>query len=261
MNFIDHPDFADESRTPAILADMPRAANWHAAVKRARWRADANPAFAILDYWPLLADDQQRHLFRRMNYRKRMLAIGKPDAGIRLAMQADREMLANCNLRLAYRFSARSNSMHGYDRSEAFADYSAVVVDAVDGYDCSRPASFGLYAWRAMIHRVQRLKEAAGRSPRLVADESDENLRWTDSLADHRGGGDPAVVVDEGMAMVRELAGKLHPRERAILEGRAAGYMHKELAAQMGLTRPNVQRIENVAIGRMRHFVQVGGWA
>lgn len=87
MNYIDSAEFHGPMMCAEICADMPDESAWLAS--KASTKVPKHAAeYAELYRWPLLTREQERHLFRHMNYLK----------SLTLDCSGPRDRLINCNL-------------------------------------------------------------------------------------------------------------------------------------------------------------------
>jgi DNA-directed RNA polymerase sigma subunit (sigma70/sigma32) len=164
LDFIMHPSFEDSSLEAEIVAEMPRAREYEASRLTMKAPASLPPALASLFEWPLLERDQERHLFRKMNYlkyraaklRDRLTEAGQGREDFeRLCAEANavKELLINANMRLVVSAVKRytTGAAHFF---ELLAEGKRILTRAVETFDFDRGHKFMTYATWAIMTRI-----------------------------------------------------------------------------------------------------------
>ena len=140
------------------------------------------------------------------------------------------------------------------DRADAEDAASAVFLKALHGLPAFRDRDGSIRAWLFCIAHnevADRFKHRA-RHPEAPLD------RLRGSASPERAPEDYAVVRD-GHRRVLVLLRSLPPRERAVLELRAADLTTGEIAAVLGISDQNVRTAQCRAVARMRDLAMEAG--
>ncbi|MFQ5429572.1 MAG: sigma-70 family RNA polymerase sigma factor [Phycisphaerae bacterium] len=222
---------------------------------------------------PLLSAEQERHLFRKMNYLlhraevlRRAIAADPESATVADADAVDAELdaareikdhLIQANLRLVVSIAKRH--LRGRPATNLFelvSDGNLALIRAIDKFDYGRGFRFSTYAsWAIMRCFARSVPEADTQATRFQTGQ-DEVLA---STRDHRA---TAVPVESPQVRLRSsltesLAG-LDARERLIVErhfGLAEADRARtlgEIGREIGISKERVRQIEQRALGKLR---------
>jgi RNA polymerase sigma-70 factor (ECF subfamily) len=133
------------------------------------------------------------------------------------------------------------------DREESEDAASVIFIKALDhlpGF-AERGNSFRTWLFRIAHNEIADRHRARARHPsRSLTSELD--LPHAASLLED------AAIASDNRARVRHLLGKLPPRERAVLELRAAELSTREIADVLQITEQNVRTAQSRAVSRLR---------
>lgn len=240
MNYIDSPEFHDPANIAAILEPMPGEAEWLAAKDSCRVPKGAGD-YAELYRWPLLDREQERHLFRQMNYLK--------SRGEDCTVARDR--IINCNLRLCASVGKKWAKWCG-SMEEAVSVCQMALVRCVDKFDYSRGFKFSTYCTWGMANNLKRSrKESQGRNP-------SEDLRVHGPLEIEDRPVLPFGPSEEMLSDLRDCLAELSPRELGIMVMRHyGGKSLKECGEELGVTKERIRQIQQAAIWKMQSFAGI----
>ncbi len=266
IEFVDHPDF----RT--CPAPFPVEVTVKSGLDRAdRQKLGDLPAhLARLCESTLLTADQERELFRSMNYLKfranALRAQLNPEAPDEAAVaeierllegaQRIRDRLIQANMRLAISVVKKFVSpQRSFD--DLLSDGIFSLMLAVDKFDFSRGFRFSTYAYRAIARNAYRKIHLERRESTRVVNHHDE----VNELEDQ---GSRSSLDERTWELLRgalaDLMGRLDRREQFILRGRYALGRHRKsktfqsLADKLGLSKERVRQLEQRAVAKLRQW-------
>jgi RNA polymerase primary sigma factor len=266
IDFIPSQDFRTVTAAEEILNGKVDPAP-HSSVASAP--RDFPAHLARLCETQLLTADQERELFRLMNYCKfRANAIrtqldpDRPDAELlqeaesflRHARQA-RDHIVTANMRLVVAVVKKFVSpRHSFD--DLLSDGIASMMQAVEKFDFGRGFRFSTYAYRAIARNAYR----------KIHDQQKETARFalggSDSLTEIEQHSDSSMLDEKTWTRMRTLLGgmldQLDRRERFIIRGRYALGSHRKvrtfqsLADKLGVSKERVRQLEQRAVSKLR---------
>jgi RNA polymerase sigma factor (sigma-70 family) len=281
LGYIYHPSFDDPSQEAAILAPMPGAEDYEAQRRQMKAPEGVPPELAPL-YTPLLSKEQERHLFRKMNFLLHQAARlrgplrlpgGRIDAGesrpqslgaidnLERQARAVKALLVNCNMRLvvslAKRYATRTDNF-----SELLSDGNVSLISAVEKFDYGRGNKFSTYASRAIMkHYARSIVKEKHRRRRYPTGHG-----WSffeaavDTRSDEK---DCLAAAEQAGACVNRLLQLLEfldPRERQIirlrlgLDGYARRMTLEDVGKQLGVTKERVRQLQERAMKKLRNL-------
>jgi RNA polymerase sigma factor (sigma-70 family) len=271
VDYIDSPEFADESRDAEFLAEMPGKAEFDAKVAGMRPPKDVPPQMAHLYEWPLLTKDQEQHLFRKMNYLKHKLhTLGqsvdpararaselRKAEDLRGQIKAVRDVLINCNQRLVYN-NAKKHLANGTENiDDLVSDGNLSLMRAVEKFDYTRGFKFSTYATWAIIKNFAR----------SIPDEKTHKQRYMtghdevfDAKADVRTDEQEVLAsADAAKARVTRLLDHLDPRTREVIRMRTGLDGSREMTLEQigqhfGITKERVRQINVRGMKQLREW-------
>jgi RNA polymerase sigma factor (sigma-70 family) len=231
---------------------------------------------AFLYQSQLLSRDEERYLFRKMNYLKfrahrlrqpldperATAAQVKKIESLELEAERIRNHIVESNLRLVTARAKHFARTTGLPLDELISEGNIGLVQAVEHFDFSRGTKLSTYATWAITNKMlaylrwsQRESGHRMSGPGICLDgvESD----WTAA--------DDAVAESEERDKLTSLLGNLKDRERTAVEHRfgltedAEVRTLKELANQWGVTKQRAQQVCAGAVSKLRVLVEEAG--
>ena len=219
----------------------------------------------------LLAADEERDLFRRMNVLKfwanRLRCRLDPDRPDRTTIkrltryleeaEQIRDHLIKSNMRLVLSIARKFvTPQHSFD--ELLSEGVMCMMHTVEKFDFDRGFRFSTYAYRSISRSLYRSVRGSrkqmsqlGRFDASVADRVEDTSR--PELADR--------VEQQHRELLTELVNRLDRRERFIIRSRFALGAHRkkrtcrELAERLGISKERVRQLEQRAICKIREKV------
>lgn len=221
----------------------------------------------------LLTADEERDLFRKMNYlkfRANMVrtrldpelpdpaAIAEYDALLAESNQV-RDRIIKANMRLVISIVKKFvTPKHSFD--DLLSDGIVSLMQAVDKFDYDKGFRFSTYAYRAIARNAYR----------SITERQKEESRFDASMSEDLSSvpeQDRTSALDEKewMSMrsnMLEMLDQLDRRERFILRGRFALGAHRKvrtfqcLADKLGVSKERVRQLEQRAIAKLKGMVE-----
>jgi RNA polymerase primary sigma factor len=266
-----------------IDAPMPNYDTWHDQKQTMKVPAGAHLLLVDAYLWPLLSGEQERHLFRQLNYHKfcynKLVDAGQPTGRrqrahlIALETEAAKvheveTILFNCNVRLVISLVRKMRLAIGRF-PEALSDGTAALLHCITKYNYTKvaynkatghhgPVKFSTYAtWgigRALYNDASREFTTINR---LVTGQ-DDRLQF---LTDQREYKDNAIGREERRRL-NEALRALGQRERRIiclrygLGDRSPRNVDiwtlREVGSQFGISKERVRQITDDALKKLR---------
>jgi len=266
LEYISNEEFDGPDAEWILQEPMPAA---EGAARLPRVPKELPAYVASLYRTPLLSPEQERHLFRKMNYLKyranrlrEQLDRKRPRARLmdqieRLHAQAVemKNEIVRANLRLVVSIAKR-HATRSEDFFELVSDGNVTLMRAVEKFDYGRGNKFSTYAtWALMNNYARTIPNEFARRDRYRTG-AEEML---EAAADVRE--DEAVeesVQHARERQVRRIMTRLDERERDIIQhrfGLAGGeepLTLKKIGALLGVTKERVRQIEARAMSKLR---------
>jgi RNA polymerase primary sigma factor len=217
----------------------------------------------------LLTADEERELFRLMNYCKfranalrTQLDADDPneeifnEANAFMQQAADaRDRIVKANMRLVVAVVKKFVSpRHSFD--DLLSDGIASMMQAVEKFDYDRGFRFSTYAYRAIARNAYR----------KIHDQQKEHARFapggSESLVEVEQQSDSSTLDEKTWTRMRTLLSgmldQLDRRERFIIRGRYALGSHRKvrtfqcLADKLGVSKERVRQLEQRAVSKLR---------
>jgi RNA polymerase sigma factor (sigma-70 family) len=280
VDYIYDPDFDLPAREREIMAPMPDAEAYENEKRKMRIPKDVPLELAALYEVPLLNKDQERHLFRQMNFlkhkanqlRQRMVtADGLVDvtrlrtADLDLFEQyrhratAIKEQLINCNMRLVVSIAKRHASQ-AENLFELISDGNVSLIRAVEKFDYARGNKFSTYAsWAIMKNFARSIPEEKTRKERYVTGHEQVFEAAPDNRTDEQ---EVVAAAEQASHKVNRMLDYLDPRERQIIRLRAGldnsqgGMTLEKIGEQLGITKERVRQLNVRAMKKLRHLAE-----
>lgn len=219
----------------------------------------------------VLSAEEERELFRRMNYLKfranalrGQLDPARPDRKLveraersSAAAMAIRDHLVKANMRLAIsvvkKFVTPRNSF-----DDMLSDGAYSLMQAVDKFDYDRGFRFSTYAYRAIARNAYRsITKRQKESLRFAGDQEEAA---TDKLADEREGVMDVNTWERLRDLLSRMMHRLDRREQMIVRCRFALGAHRKvktfqaIAEKLGVSKERVRQLEQRAMCKLRNM-------
>ncbi len=272
-DYIHSSDFESRTSEREILGDDLLSACEPSEPRRATRTVNLPTHLAGLCEARLLSPEQERQLFRRMNYLRYRAAkilnkhtaatLGQWDVeqvdGLLRAADWHRDQIVQANVRLVISIVKKFvNQQCGFD--DLLSDGIMALIRSVDKFDYQLGFRFSTYATQVVRRN----------SYRFVMDRQDERLKVTNSISD--GGLD--VAEDDGNSSLdefrwnelrRQLSSyldRLDKREKFIIRARFSLGSHRRvqtlqrLADRLGISKERVRQLEKRAMDKLTQMAQ-----
>lgn len=250
--WIHNPVFDDPSVTSVILGEMPGESDYVSSIKSLS-NKDFRDAPDVL---PLLTQEQEQHLFRKMNFLK--CCATRPDAVPGDLEQAGliRERLIRANLRLLFRM-IKLQGLLAAAREDLISDGEMALWRAVEKFDYDRGCRFSTFATPVIRRRIGQRVETALKESGVVQ-----------FVADYPEDGRPTGAM--GTAGPQGLHGSelepflvtLSPREEQVVRlrhglGEAGTLSLVEVGIELGVSKTRIRQLEQQAYAKLRRFAEL----
>jgi RNA polymerase primary sigma factor len=280
LEFIPHADFDRPEMEAEILAPMPGHEEYQARRRSMRVPRDVPPELAACYEYPLLSAEQERHLFRQMNYLKyrasKLRDQLKDESGKVISTQARsaildqieqlqeqanavKEMLINANMRLVVNIAKRHAGQTD-NFFELLSDGNMSLIRAVEKFDFGRGFKFSTYAsWAIMKNFARSIPDEKHRRERFVTGHDEVFEIAPDTRTDEH---EAVASKERASVSVNRLLEYLEPREREIirmragLDNHAKGMTLEEIGQQFGITKERVRQLNARAMKKLRSLAE-----
>lgn len=267
VDYIHNDEFEDESLHDEMMAiSLEEAGKGKPRMKR----PSGLPNYlAGLYEIPLLTAEQERLLFRKMNYLRfqanRVRSAIDPDYAKkseldrfdRLVGDADRvrNWIARCNLRLVVSIARKfTDRDHTFD--DLVSDGNVALLHAIEKFDYGRGFRFSTYATHAIrrayyrkVQQQKRRRERMALAPQELMNEATDP--WEQLHLDEKQYG---AVCD----LIGRLSEELDEREQFILQARFglidSGQVQtlQSVAKSLGICKERVRQLQNRALSKVK---------
>ena len=269
FEFMGNPSFDDPASAAEITGPMPDPIDGKAP-RKTKAPKGLPPYLSSLYEVPLLAREQESHLFRKMNYLKhkaeKLRASIEPsrartldlDEVERLANEAlvVKNQIISANLRLVVSIAKRHVGPTN-DFFHLVSDGNMSLIRAVEKFDYARGNKFSTYAsWAIMKNFARTIPEEHHRRDRFVTGHED----MFESAADTRSDEHEYETTQRKMQdAVKGMLGRLDDRERRIIISRygingVGEQTLEQLGKELGITKERVRQIESRAQEKLRRI-------
>lgn len=269
LEFMTHPSFDDPALRDEILGPVPEPADGRGP-RRTKAPKGLPPYLASLYEVPLLAREQEAHLFRKMNYLKFLANRLRDHVDPARAKTADldeierlqeealavKNQIIRSNLRLVVSIAKRhvgpSNNFF-----ELVSDGNMSLIRAVEKFDYARGNKFSTYAsWAIMKNFARTIPEENFRRDRFVTGHEEMFEAAADNRTDEH---EYESALKRMQEAVKGMLGRLDDRERRIIVSRyglngASEQTLEQLGKELGITKERVRQIESRAQDKLRRF-------
>ncbi|MCS7014639.1 MAG: sigma-70 family RNA polymerase sigma factor [Gemmatales bacterium] len=277
ITYIHSPEFEDPKREAEILAPMPGASEYEqdSAAMRGNVPRNLPPELAPLYQVPLLKPEQERHLFRQMNYLKYKAARLAERIDPAKAKTADldkleelltrahnvRKMLIAANMRLVASITKRYAERLGHPGAffDLFGDGNMSLIRAVDKFDYMRGNKFSTYAtWAIRKNFTRSIPAEQIHRERFITGLEEMFESAEDMRSDEFGQLSQANLIHE---KVKKSLERLDERERRIIQlrvglGENKGMTLEEVGRELGITKERVRQLEARGMAKLRAMLQ-----
>ncbi|MCH5377679.1 MAG: sigma-70 family RNA polymerase sigma factor [Planctomycetes bacterium] len=270
IDFIANREFARRDAKSRILHSADSTPSESAGTRLPK---DLPAHLARLCEAKLLTAEQERNLFRKMNYLRvranvlrSRLDPGTPDAGAIAAIEEAlaeasevRDRIIKANMRLVISIVKKFvTPKHSFD--ELLSDGIISLMHAVDKFDYDKGFRFSTYAYRAIARNAYR----------TISDRQREDARFDPVISGELSSipeEDRTSALDEKewismRTTMLQMMERLDRRERFILRGRFALGGHRKvrtfqcLADKLGISKERVRQLEQRAIVKLKAIVE-----
>jgi RNA polymerase sigma factor (sigma-70 family) len=271
LDYIYNEEFDSSATEAEILAPMPGEEKFLADMRDKRPPKDAPPEMAHLYEYPLLSREQERHLFRQMNYLKHRLRKLRQDIDPTRARTPDldrieelqakiaalRERLVRCNMRLVVQYAKKHAGLND-NLWELISDGNMSLLRAVEKFDYGLGNKFSTYAsWAIMKNFARSIPDEKTYRERFVTGHEDVFEAKTDHRSDEA---EQLAQAETAARKVNKLLELLDPREKEILRMRAGldneeGMTLEQIGQRMGITKERVRQLNQRIMKKLREYV------
>jgi RNA polymerase primary sigma factor len=266
LDFIPNPSFEDPAQHDEILGPMPVAPE--RTVRKLELPESVPQYLASLYEVPLLTADQERHLFRKMNFLKYQASQLRdslnPDRAKAKVMDeierlqeealAVKNQIIRANLRLVVSI-AKKYMVSDQGFFELVSDGNVSLIRAVEKFDFARGNKFSTYAsWAVMKNFARTIPGERQVRERFRTGHEEVFQTAADIRVDEH---DAEAVHEQSQLAVRSLLQRLEAREQRILIRRFgldgdAGQTLEQVGRDLGITKERVRQIEARAREKLR---------
>lgn len=266
LEYMYHESFDNPANEKEFLGPTPVP---ETPTRKLRSPSGLPPYLAALYEVPLLAREQEMHLFRKFNFLKHKAKTLRDQLNPAAARTTEMNEIENlyeeavkvkneivqANLRLVVSIAKRHVS-GTEDFFSLVSDGNMSLIRAVEKFDFSRGNKFSTYAsWAIMKNFARTIPEEYKRRDRFRTSQDELFVGQADSRPDSLG---QEVVQNTLEKQVEKILAQLDERERQIIISRF-GLDHsqepltlKEVGEEMGVTKERVRQIESRALTKAR---------
>lgn len=228
-------------------------------------------------------DERERFLFMRLNFcRRQVFQILADHRNTRLNSSDVQELLhwerearrteddiVRDNVPLVLAMAKRTRII-GVDLTDLISDGNLALLRSVTKFDCARGYKFSTYACRAILKSFSRIASRTTRRRGFIPTEFDPEMQKGDSQGDERQRVEEDCI-DELRAMLDgQRRSALTDVERRVIQARFAleepqghdatlrAKTLEQVGEMIGVTKERVRQIQNKALQKLRHALEVG---
>ncbi len=222
---------------------------------------------------PLLSQEEETYLFRKMNYLKfradrlrRRLNPRTANAaqvekieGLQAEALEVRNRIVEANLRLVFSIVKRYAAVGSAAFDEFMGEGHVTLMRAVEKFDFSRGVKFSTYATWAIVNGCNAFLKKQGNFQRQQSFQGVEGVE--DAITDHR----VTIGEEQSVQALRQAVGELllglNTRERAIIEARFGFDLHaattlKAIGEDLGISKERVRQLQQRALEKLRELAE-----
>lgn len=272
IDFIPNDAFKNRSASREILGEGDVATgNSTKSAKGKGFPKDLPAHLARLCEAQLLSADEEKALFRRMNFLKfkanslrEGLDVDNPDLEslerieqLLAEARTTRDRIVRANMRLVISIVKKYVTPQ-YSFDELLSEGILTLMQAVDKFDYDRGFRFSTYAYRSIArHAFRSVTQRQQDNSRFMTEADDavfdengeEHSSWMDEKTWHR-----------LRSLLTKLLHRLDKRERLIVRARFALGAHRKvstfqsLADRLGISKERVRQLEQRAMTKLRNM-------
>ena len=269
IDFIHSPEFVQPEAERKILEQPLPDQTKPAAADGPEPKGRVAPFFAALYRTRLLTADEERGLFRRMNYLKfranvlrARLEPERPDAEqvarveqLLAESRAVRERLIHANLRLVVSI-ARGLANGRQHFEELVSEGNLTLINAIDKFDYARGFRFSTYATHAIRRAIYRQMRRGLKRPLQLA-AAEESL--IDPSGEFEPEEDAALLADWGRIWPL-MSEQLDGREQYVVRSRFGledGHPRtlRQIGREIGLSKERVRQLQLRALDKLQRLL------
>jgi RNA polymerase primary sigma factor len=270
LDFVSDPSFDDPATVVEILGPCPEPESGQ-DYRSVRAPKNVPSYLAHLYEEPLLSREQERHLFRKMNFLKyrvhQLLLALEPrhcdalqlDEIERLQEEslAVKNRIIRANLRLVVSI-AKKHLGPTNNFFELVSDGNTTLIRAVERFDAKRGVRFSTYAtWSIINNFAHSFRDEKRRRSRFVSGHEHVLAVAPDNRPDEHAEKDDDRHRQE---VVERMLGRLDDRERRILLRRYGiggnnAQTLEQIGRELGVTKERVRQIESRAHDKLRRLI------
>lgn len=252
FKFIDSIDFIKDKES--ICATMPQEEEF--LLKSNNIPKNISEEIKHLYRYPLLTKEQEIHLFRKMNYLKK-LYNQTLDESVKLEVELTRNRLIECNLRLAFSIAKKFFTKQPYQkfREEIISECYLLITKSIDKFDYTKGNKFITYATGNLIKAIYKIyhKKTKDRLKQIKEDNKFLFIVNEDNYT--------RLNQDEAKNILFETIRRLDPRSKKVIFARyGIDEPRKEfrtLSEELGISKERVRQIEVAAINKIKKIIEL----
>ncbi len=273
LDYIPNDEFArvySSKREKAIVCAMPESEE---RARKPRLPSGLPPYLASLYVVPLLTREQERHVFRKMNYLKykasrlrEKLDPTRPRSPLMDHIErlydeavATKNQIIRANLRLVVSIAKRHVGP-AENFFELVSDGNMSLMRAVEKFDYARGNKFSTYAsWAIMKNYARTIPNEHRRRDRFRTSQSEMFTSASDERSDQL---EQELAQLQREAQVDKILHRLDEREQKIIVRRFGlrrgeePLTLKQVGAELGVTKERIRQIEARALSKLRKAVE-----
>jgi len=273
LDYVGSEEFArirTESQERAVLGPTPPG---ETTARKVRCPPDIPPYLASLYETPLLTQQQERHLFRKMNYLKykaaklrEQLDPRHPDAALMDQIEqlydqavAVKNEIIRANLRLVVSIAKRRLRGSG-DFFDLVSDGNMSLIRAVEKFDYTRGYKFSTYATWAIVKNFARsIPNELRHQERFCTSAEEIFLTTPDQRSNPY---EQQSLRDLRQSQIARIFDRLDQREQEVIRARFGlgpdqqPRTLREVGQLLGVTKERVRQLETRAIHKLRQAAQ-----
>lgn len=271
IDFIDNSEFRKRNAEKAICGNdcCPSNAFDASPARKASAASDLPAHLARLCAADLLSAEEERELFRRMNYLKFranaircQIDLHDPDAKQISQLQrfidesqAVRDQIIRANMRLVISI-VKKFVTPSFSFDELLSDGIVTLMNAVEKFDYDRGYRFSTYAYRSIARNAYRKVMDRKKEFSRFAAVPEESIEG--ALEDAGTASMDERTWERLRKMLTDFMGHLDQREQLIVRARYALGQHRKvqtfqsIADKLGVSKERVRQLEQRAVGKLR---------